>query len=260
MRKIRTYFGINWLIIGALLSVLAGCSRYQHNKMAKFRKFSAAQLVKRAELRLARKDSSEAVEWLDALQAIYPFSKESRQGELDLIFANFQNEDYDLCQAAADRFIHLYPSDKDVDYAYYLKGLSFLESSHMLRRSFLRTSKQERLDDKGLINAFSTFNDLITRFPNSSYASDAKARMYTIRFILAEHEIYLARYYFDRGGYVAAINRAVPVLKHFASLPQAKEALAIIINSYRGLKLEDQAKRVERLFEANYGKFEAAKN
>lgn len=251
----KTWFKqlLNLGLIGLTACALVGCSHYQRNKLAKYQKFSAAELVQHAEMRLAKRDYNEAIEWLDALQAIYPFSKESRQGELDLIFANFQNEDYELCQAAADRFIHLYPADRDADYAYYMKGLSFLEKNHMLRRTFLYASQQERLDDQGLISAFLTFSDLIKRFPNSAYADDAKARMYTIKHILAEHEIYLARYYYERGGLVAAINRAIPVLRYFASSAQAKEALEIIINSYRGLKLEDQAARVTRLWEANYG-------
>ncbi len=236
------------------LSVLSGCSQNKlGSQLEEYRGYSAQQLLTLGERKIAKQDLEEANKYLEALVAFYPFSPEAYQGQLDAIFVNYQNSEYDLARAAADRFIQLYPASPDTDYAYYLKGLSFLKRNHLIDKSIWHSGQYNTLDSSGLIIAYHAFYDLVTRFPKSSYATDAVGRMYTIREILAEHELYLARFYWRRGAYVAAINRAIPVIKQFSALPQTQEALEIIEDSYRGLGLTEQAQRTRQVIEDNYG-------
>lgn len=254
----RNLTGVSWRkwILGVVavvaMSWLGGCGTKSFDT-DEYRGYSAQQLLVLGENKTAKKEYEDAAKYFEALEAIYPFSPESRQGQLDMMFVDYQRDEYDLTRAAADRFIQLYPADKDVDYAYYLKGLSFLKRNHMLAKKFWHSGRHETLDSSGLIIAYHAFYDLVTRFPDSSYAADAVGRMRVIKSVLADHELYLANFYWRRGAYVAAINRALPVVRNFSTLPQAQEALEIIEDSYRGLGLTEQAKRTRQLIRHNYG-------
>jgi len=107
-------------------------------------------------------------------------------------------------------------------------------------------------DQKASKESFESFKELLSRFPASRYAPDASLRMTYIVNSLAQSEVHVARYYFDRGAYVAAINRAQVAISDYQGVPAAEEALYIIFKSYDALgmtQLRDDAKRV---LEKNY--------
>jgi len=102
-------------------------------------------------------------------------------------------------------------------------------------------------DQKASKESFESFRELVTRFPSSRYAPDASLRMTYIVNSLAQYEVHVARYYFARGAYVAAINRAQIALTDYQGVPALEEALFIIVKSYDALgmtQLRDDAKRV----------------
>jgi outer membrane protein assembly factor BamD len=102
-------------------------------------------------------------------------------------------------------------------------------------------------DPKQATDSFNAFNELVTRFPGSSYAPDARLRMQFLANTLARHELHVARYYMRRGAYLAAVNRAKGVLTDFPQTDQTLEALHIMVDAYDALgltKLRDDAQRV----------------
>ena len=77
--------------------------------------------------------------------------------------------------------------------------------------------------------AFENFKELVTRFPQSGFAPDARQHMIFIRNQLAENEMHAGRYYLNRGTYISALNRARWVVENYPETPQAPEALAITV-------------------------------
>ena len=107
-------------------------------------------------------------------------------------------------------------------------------------------------DPKAARDAFEAFRQLIERFPNSKYAADASDRLKYLANAMAQYEIHVAHYYFKRGAYLAAINRAQTVLRDYAGSPFNQEALRIQIRSYDELGMQDLRDDAERVYALNY--------
>jgi outer membrane protein assembly factor BamD len=105
---------------------------------------------------------------------------------------------------------------------------------------------------KGLRASFEAFNELLKRYPNSRYVTDATQRMTWLVNAIAMNEVYVARYYFERGAYVASANRAQSVITDFEGAPAAEEALFILKESYAKLGLTDLQNDAQRVFDKNF--------
>ena len=175
----------------------------------------------------------------------------AQQAQLDKAYAQFKDGQKAEAIATLDRFMLLHPSSPAIDYALYMKGvINFNDELGLM--SFLSRQDLSERDQRAAKEAFESFNDLVTRFPDSRYAPDARARMrYTVN-ALAQYEVHVARYYYTRGAYVAAVNRAQQALSDYRDAPALEEALYILVQSYDKLgmpQLRDDAKRV---LDANY--------
>ena len=192
-----------------------------------------------------------AIENLQALETNFPFGTYAEQAQLELIYAYYRNYDSEATTAAAERFIRLHPQHRNVDYAYYMKGLaSFTEGRGMFER-FLQTDLTSR-DPGAARQSFAHFAQLLARFPNSDYAPDARKRMIYLRNLLARYEIHVANYYFKRGAYVAAANRGRYVVENFQQTPAVPDGLAVMVQSYHLLGLPDLGKNALSTLRLNY--------
>jgi outer membrane protein assembly factor BamD len=148
--------------------------------------------------------------------------------------------------AACDRFIRTYPNHQNVDYAYYLKGLiNFREDQGIF--GYIAEQDLSERDPKMTKEAFAAFREIATRFPDSRYAPDSLERMRYLTNALAGYEVHVARYYYNRGAYVAAVNRAQATLTNYPKTPANEDALILLVNSYDKLQmpqLRDDAQRV----------------
>ncbi|MCD6665571.1 MAG: outer membrane protein assembly factor BamD [Hydrogenophaga sp.] len=170
----------------------------------------------------------------------------AQQAQLDKAFTHYKAGEQAQGLAAIDRFIKLHPASPAMDYALYLKGLINFNDNLGLFGSLSRQDLSER-DQKAAKESFESFRELVTRFPDSRYSADARARMTYIINSLAQYEVHVARYYFTRGAYVAAINRAQSAVAEYADAPALEEALYILVRSYDALgmtELRDDARRV----------------
>ena len=152
---------------------------------------------------------------------------------------------------AVDRFIKLHQGSPNLDYAYYLKGLITFNDDLGFLGKFTGQDLSER-DPKAAREAFEAFKVVVDRFPNSKYAPDALDRMRYIVNSLAEADVIVARYYFQRGAYLAAANRAQLVLKDYDRAPAVEEALYILIKSYERLGMTDLSTDAIRVFNLNF--------
>ena len=226
--------------------MIAGCGLLPKYKDDLGDTASVSQLYAKAKEEMEATNYEKATEYLEKLQSRFPYGTYAQQAQLDLIYVYYKNEDAASAIAAADRFIKYHPNSAAVDYAYYMKGLANFIGETGVISSMVRKDQSER-DPKTEIDSFEAFKSLVERFPNSRYAPDARQRMQYLANTLAMHEIHVADYYYRRGAYVAAINRAQEVLKKFSGTPATENALVLMARSYDALgltKLRDDATRV----------------
>lgn len=170
----------------------------------------------------------------------------AQQAQLDKAYTQYKGGEQAQALATIERFLRLHPASPALDYALYLKGLVNFNENLGLFGSLAQQDLSER-DQKAAKESFESLREVVTRFPDSRYAPDARARMTYIVNSLAQYEVHVARYYFGRGAYLAAINRAQTAVSDYANTPAMEEALVILVRSYDALgmaQLRDDARRV----------------
>ena len=187
------------------------------------------------------------------LQSRYPYGRYAQQAQLETAYAYFKQKEPESAIAAADRFIKQYPNNPHVDYAYYLKGLVNFNEDLGLLSGITKQDLAER-DPNAARQAFEAFKELLTRFPESKYAPNARIRMQYLINVLARHEIRVASYYLRRGAYVAAANRAKGVLTDYPQTPATRDALQIMVQAYDALGMVDLRKDAQRVLDLNIAK------
>ncbi len=195
---------------------------------------------------------------LEDLESHYPVGAYTEQAKLDLMYARYKHLDYLGAVSAAERFIRLYPLNAQLDYAYYIRALANFEMDKDTFLRFIPINSAHR-DLNNSRQAFDNFKELVTRFPNSAYAPDARQRMIFIRNQLAENELHAGRYYLKRKTYISALNRARWVVENYPETPQSAEALAIVVYCYQKLGINDLAEQNMAILQKNYPQYIDAK-
>jgi outer membrane protein assembly factor BamD len=193
-----------------------------------------------------------AIQYFNALEARYPFSPETRQAQLDLIYLYYRSQQPEQAIDAAEEFERENPTHERLDYALYMRGLVHFDQAPNVIERLLRVDLSLR-PPKDTLRSFSTFQELVRRFPNSEYVPDARQRMVFLRNRLAEFENHVADYYLRRGAYVAAINRAKYALEHYPEAPQLEKTLQILVVAYDRLGMRDLAADARRVLTESFG-------
>ena len=192
-----------------------------------------------------------AISNLQLLESQFPFGKYAEQGQLELIYAHYKSGDYESSIASSDRFVRLHPQHPNVDYAFYVKGLSQISQTTSFFDSFVPTDSSMR-DIGEARTAFATLTELLSRFPKSPYAADARKRLVNLRNQLARAEIHVANYYFARSAYLAAANRGQYVVQNFQQSPAVPDGLAVMAQAYYLLEMQELADNSVEILAANY--------
>ncbi len=175
----------------------------------------------------------------------------AQQASLDLAYAQHRSGDRAAALATLDRFVKLNPSSPALDYAFYLRGIANFNDKLGILSVLSRQDLSER-DQQASRDAYQSFRQVAEQFPQSRYAADAKLRMDYIVNALAEYELHVSRYYYRRGAYVAAANRAQQVLLEFPQAPATEEALFLMVTSYQELGLDVLRNDAQRVLEKNF--------
>lgn len=250
-KAIKFFFVIVYLPL--FLSACANLDKLKgsNEPAVMYKNYPEERLFAEGENSLANKKYTDTIKYFEALDALYPFGEHSQQAQLQIIWAYYKTEDFASAEAAADRYIHLYPRDEHVDYAYYMKGLSELKANkNFFQRVFPIDESSRDLDSAK--EAFFTFNDLIQLMPDSPYVPDARQRMIYLRSMFAKQEIDIGEYYFKRKAYVAAANRASYIIQHYQGTPQVEAALVLSVKANRYLGANQAAEDAFRVLAANY--------
>ncbi len=231
----------------AFALVLSGCSLLPE-KIDETKDWSASKLYSEARDELSSGNFEKAIQYFEKLESRYPFGTYAQQAQMEVAYAHYRQGEQPEALAAAERFIKLHPNHPNVDYMYYLRGLiNFNDKVSFL--DFLSKQDPSERDPKAARDAFDSFKQLAERFPDSKYTKDALERMKYLVNAMAQYEVHVARYYYRRGAYVAAANRAQTAVTEYRDAPAVEEALYLMVESYDAMglpQLRDDAERVMR--------------
>jgi outer membrane protein assembly factor BamD len=235
----------------ALCIVLLAVSGCRTHRERDEKKVTPDILYKKAHKSLESSDYNSAIKSYEQLTARFPFTDEARQARLDLIYAYYRAGEKESATDAAETFIRENPTHPRVDYAWYVKGLVDFERSPNAIERLFRADLTQRPPSTAR-KAFAAFKTVVEQYPKSEYAHDSLQRMIYLRNRLASYEVHVARYYFKRGAYVAAAQRAKGAIEQYDGAPAIREALEIMINSYDRLNLQPLAADARQVYAANY--------
>lgn len=245
-RTVRARRGMAGCLAAAVLALfLAGCGLLPEVR-DETAGYTADQLYNIAHGALAEGNYTRAVKMFEALESRFPYGRYAQQSILESAYANYRAGETAAAISAAERFIRTFPNHPNVDYAYYLKGLVYFREDQGLIGYVYELDLSER-EPKSMRESYAAFRELITKFPDSRYAPDSADRMRYLTNSLALYEVKVARYYFSRGAYVAAVNRAQVSLTTYPRTPANEEALDLLVQSYDKLELpqlRDDAQRI----------------
>ncbi len=241
-----------WLALVGAAGVVAGCSTTKVDETANW---SPNRIYSEAKDEAGSGAYDKAIPLFEKLEGRAAGTPLAQQAQLDKAYSQFKSGDKPGAITTIDRFIKLHPASPALDYAFYLKGVINFNDDLGMFASLTRQDLSER-DQKAAKESFLAFKELVTRFPESRYAPDARQRMNYVVNSLAQYEVHVARYYYTRGAYLAAINRAQLALADYREVPALEEALYIMVQSYDKLGMNDLRDDARRVLTTNYPRSE----
>jgi outer membrane protein assembly factor BamD len=236
----------------SVIFALPACSTFVDKDEAA-KTMPADKLYASAKAEIASGNYEEALKMLTRVEARFPFGSFAQQAQLDTAYVKYKQQEMPDALIAVDRFMRLYPNHAATDYAIYLKGLINFNENQGL---FQRVGGQDlaERDMKAARDSYDIFKELTIRYPQSKYSVEARQRMNYLINSIAAGEVHVARYYFRRGAYVAAVNRSKEVVRGYSDAPAIEEALYILWRSYAAMGVNDLADDTERVMRQNFPK------
>lgn len=232
--------------IAAVLTL--GCSTPPRNEAPEV---TAERLYREARDDIEAGAYDRATKSLERVEGLAAGTLLAQQAQIDLAYVQWKATERTSALATIERFIKLNPSSPALDYAMYLRGIINFNDNLGLLGSVAGQRLSER-DQRASRDAWQAFKLLVEQFPQSKYTPDAKLRMNYILNSLAEYEVHVARYYFRRGAYVAAANRAQQAVAEYPQSPSTEEALYLMMASYDKLELTPLRDAAERVLRQNH--------
>jgi outer membrane protein assembly factor BamD len=232
----------------AVTLLLTACSSTPVDKTATM---SPNAIYAEAKDEMANVQWEKAIPLLEKLEARAAGTPLAQQAQLDKAYAYYKSGEPAQALATLERFIKLHPASVALDYALYLKAIVNFNDDLGLFSSISQQDLAER-DQKAAKESFESFKELVSRFPDSKYSIDARQRMTYIVNSLAQYEVYVARYYFKRGAYLAAANRAQIAITDYSGAPATEESLFILYKSYDALGMNDLRDDTKRVLTTNF--------
>lgn len=232
------------------LALLSGCAGSDGQK-DDTDIWSESKLYSEGTDKLNDGDFAKCGKYFDKLEARFPFGPYSQQAQINAAYCYWKAQETTQALVVIDRFIKLYQGSPTLDYAYYLKGLITFNDDLGWLGKFTGQDLSER-DPKAAKEAFESFKTVVERFPNSKYTPDSLDRMrYNVN-SLAGADVIVARFYYQRGAYLASANRAQLVIRDYDRAPAVEEALYILAKSYEKLGMTQLSNDTIRVFKLNF--------
>jgi len=236
--------------IAMLAVVVAGCAS-PAKEYDPTTNWTVERLYSDAKDEMGASNWPQALKQLQRLESRFPFGVYAQQAQIDIAYVYWKDGNPAEALAAIERFQRLHPSHPNLDYMLYLKGvINFYRDSPFLA-SLAGQDPSER-DPKGARESFDAFKELVSKYPDSRYAPDARQRLTYLVNGIAQNETHVARFYYERGAYLASVNRAQTVVRDFQGTPAVEEALYIQALAYERLGMNDLRDDTRRVLTLNF--------
>ena len=229
------------VIAAALVLPAGGCARNRAKGDTGYVARDVNTLYALAKKRLDQKDYEQAAKLFDEVERQHPYSVWARRAQLMSAFSYYVAEKYPDAVNSAQRFLTIHPGNKDAPYAHYLVAMSYYQQVSDVTRD-QRTTQQ----------ALDAFGELVRRYPESRYASDARLKMDLLNDHLAGKEMEIGRFYQRRRQWLASVMRFRAVIDEYQTTSHAPEALMRLTESYLALGMPEEAHRSAAVLGANY--------
>ena len=238
----------SWIAVLAAAVVAAGCGSTPRNDESNW---APDRLYSEAREEADAGNLERAARLYERLEGRASGTLLAQQAQIERAYVLYRQGEKAQALSTLQRFLKLHPTSPAVDYALYLQGLINFNDNLGILGGLSRQNLSER-DQQASRDAFQSFKQLVDQFPQSRYAEDARARMNYILNSLAAYEVHVARYYFRRGAYVAAANRAQQTVRDYQQSPSTEEALFIMAQSYDRLGLTELRDDASRVLQQNF--------
>ena len=235
---------INYFILIFLLVFLTGCSKEKVKESIINETNLDAQVVeayKEGLVSLEDGDVLFAAKKFNEAEILFPQSIWAPKSALMAAYSYYTQDYYLDAIAELERFIKVYPSHKNLDYAYYLMGICYYEQII-----------DEKKDTQSILSAKENFEKVIKKFPNTQYALDSEFKIELTNEILASKEMYIGRYYFGRKKWIPAINRFRTVVDEYDTTIYVEEALHRLVEVYYTIGLTEESQKYAQILGYNY--------
>ena len=228
----------------ALFAILISCSKEEIKESIIKEKSLDLQVLEAYQdgvKNLETGDVLYAAKKFNEAETLFPQSEWAPKSALMAAYAYYTQDYYSDTIAELERFIRVYPLSKNLDYVYYLLGISYYEQI-----------VDEKKDLQSIIKAKEYFKIVSKDYPNTNYSLDAEYKIDLVNDTLASKEMYIGRYYFDKKKWIPAINRFRTVIDNYETTIYAQEALHRLVEVHYILGLKDEAKKYAKLLGYNY--------
>ena len=228
----------------AFFAILISCSKEEIKESIIKEKSLDLQVLEAYQERIKSLETGDvlyAAKKFNEAETLFPQSEWAPKSALMAAYAYYTQDYYSDTIAELERFIRVYPLSKNLDYVYYLLGISYYEQI-----------VDEKKDLQSIIKAKEYFKIVSKNYPNTNYSLDAEYKIDLVNDTLASKEMYIGRYYFDKKKWIPAINRFRTVIDDYETTIYAQEALHRLVEVHYILGLKDEAKKYAKLLGYNY--------
>jgi len=229
------------LLACAIIVPAAGCAGKSTSSDTPYVARDVNTLYALAKRQLDRQNYLQAAKLFDEVERQHPYSVWARRAQLMSAFSYYVADEYTDSISSAQRFLTIHPGNKDAPYAHYLIGMSYYEQIQDVTR-----------DQRITQQAADAFGELVRRYPESRYATDARLKLDLIRDHLAGKEMEIGRYYQRSGKWLAAASRFRNVVETYETTSHAPEALHRLVETYLALGVPQEAQKAAAVLGANY--------
>ena len=174
-------------------------------------------------------------------ESIFPQSEWAPIASLMAGYAYYSQDYYFEAIDQIEDYIKKYPNHLNMDYAHFLLAMCYYENI-----------VDEKRDLQPLLRSKKEFELIITKYPNTDFALDAKFKLEFIEDRLAGKEMFIARHYLKSKKWIPAINRFKSILKSYETSVYVEEALYRLVEINYKLGLIDESKKYANLLGYNY--------
>ena len=234
---------LNNIILSLIILILISCTKDEKVSIVKEKNIETQMIeaFKEGYQELENGDVLFAAKKFNEAELLYPQSKWAPKAALMAAYSYYSQDYYYDAEYELNRFLKVYPNEKNVPYAHYLLGMVYYEKI-----------VDEKKDLGPLVMAEEKFKFIEKNYPNTDFALDSSYKLNLIQDYLASKEMYIGVYYIKKKKWIAAINRFKTVVEKYDETSFIDEALHRLVELHYKLGLIEESQKYASLLGYNY--------